>query len=77
MPDRVPPSNAQARIDRLLRDYHAYNAQIEETRIKARSLAHEKAETVARLREMMSAADVAELLGVSPAAVFAMLKEAQ
>lgn len=73
----MAPDNTQIRINRLVRAYRSYNEKIEETRARARQFAGEKAETVARLRELMPAADVASLLGVSQAAVYAMLTEAR
>lgn len=67
--------NTPQRVARLVRDYHAYNDAIEETRRKTADYAREKATTVARLRELMPAAEVAKVLGVEPVTVYKLLSQ--
>lgn len=70
-------NNRRQRIDALVHDYHAYNSEIERTRIRASSMAREKTWTLERLREMLSVAEIADELGVTPAAVYAGLSGEQ
>jgi hypothetical protein len=75
----VTPSkrdNSEARRDRLIRDYHAYNERIDNAMNLAAEMSREKSETLWRLREMFSVVEIADLLGVTRQAVYNGLKDA-
>ncbi|MGD0312242.1 MAG: hypothetical protein ABSC90_07255 [Acidimicrobiales bacterium] len=75
--DQMPPKdNREKRIQVLVDDYRAYNEAIEGTRGYARQYASEKAWTVGQLREMLSVAEIANRLDITPPAVYSMLNEA-
>lgn len=69
----MPADNTEARRDRLIRDYHAYNAEIETMRTRTADFAREKVATLLELRKMYSVAEIAKLLGVTRQAIYNQL----
>ena len=68
--------NLQARTDRLVADWHAYNQRIQKDLAHAQQMAREKAETLLQLRRHYSAQEIAGLLGVTRQAVYDGLRDA-
>jgi predicted DNA-binding protein YlxM (UPF0122 family) len=69
-------NNQQARTDRLVADWHAYNQRIQNDLAHAQQMAREKAETLLQLRRHYSAQEVAGLLGITRQAVYDGLRDA-
>lgn len=65
--------NTPTRIDRLVEQYQRCNEEIEGTRRRAQELAAAKAAIVAQLRSMLPVIGVAEVLTISPPAVYKIL----
>lgn len=75
MEQMVPPDNTPRNINKLARDYHQLNDQIETTRQLSRQLAHQKAELLAELRKELTVAEIAQLLDVTPALIYNTLRD--
>jgi predicted DNA-binding protein YlxM (UPF0122 family) len=76
MPDRPKAYNLDARTERLVADWHAYNHRIQSDLSHSQQMARQKTETLLQLRKDYSAQQIAELLGITRQAVYDSLREA-
>jgi hypothetical protein len=69
----MQPDNFQIRTNTLVAEFHAYNAEIANTQRRAQDMARGKSWVVGQLRQMMTVPEVAQVLGLRPPTVYAIL----